>query len=67
MPLSGSYFYPQVQKPQSSIGGGNLKLVDGVPVPSASLGNAIIYIDNADGDLKIKFADGTIKTISTDT
>jgi hypothetical protein len=28
---------------------------------------AIIYVDTADGDLKVRFGDGTIKTIVTDT
>ena len=42
-------------------------LTDGVTVPATSAGFASIYIDSADGDLKIKFGDGTVKTISTDT
>jgi len=44
-----------------------LTLVDGVSVPSTQAGHARIYIDTADGDLKIKFADGVIKTIVVDT
>ncbi len=44
-----------------------LSLVDGVTAPSTSFGNAYIYVDTADGDLKIKFGDGTVKTIVTDT
>lgn len=67
MPMSGSYYYPVMQRPQASVGGGNLKLVDGVPVPLSSSGNAVVYIDSADGDLKITFADGVTKTIATDT
>ena len=68
MPLSGSYYYPVVQKPTTSLGGGNVQLVDGIPAPvSASAGSAVIYIDSADGDLKIRFADGTVKTIVVDT
>lgn len=67
MPMSGSYYYPVVQKPQASVGGGSIQLVDGVPAASASAGNAVIYVDSADGDLKIKFSDGTIKTIVIDT
>lgn len=35
--------------------------------PSASTGAATIFIDPADNDLKIIFADGTVKTIVTDT
>jgi len=30
-------------------------------------GFARLYVDSNDGDLKIKFGDGTVKTISTDT
>jgi hypothetical protein len=44
-----------------------LQLTDGVTAPSTVSGNASIYIDSSDGDLKIKFGDGTVKTISTDT
>lgn len=43
-----------------------LQLVDGVTAPDTNA-NAQIYVDSADGDLKIKFADGTTKTIITDT
>ena len=42
-------------------------LTDGVSAPATNTGFASIYVDNADGDLKIKFGDGTVKTISTDT
>jgi hypothetical protein len=44
-----------------------LWLVDGQTAPSATSGYAKIYVDTADGDLKVIFGDGTIKTISTDT
>ena len=30
-------------------------------------GLAQLYVDTADGDLKVKFGDGTVKTIVTDT
>jgi hypothetical protein len=43
-----------------------LKLTDGVSAPSTESGKAILYVDSADGDLKIKFGDGTVKTIVTD-
>ena len=43
-----------------------LSLVDGVTPPDAKAGVAFIYVDSADGDLKIKFGDGTVKTIVTD-
>lgn len=42
-------------------------LVDGVSAPSTVSGQAQIYVDTADGDLKIKFGDGTVKTIVVDT
>jgi len=42
-------------------------IVDGVSAPNPPAGYAAIYVDTTDGDLKIKFADGTIKTIVTDT
>lgn len=41
-------------------------LKDGVTAPSTFSGQAAIYVDSADGDLKIKFSDGTVKTIVTD-
>ena len=44
-----------------------MSVVDGVTAPSAISGQAIIYVDAADGDLKVKFGDGTIKTLATDT
>ena len=42
-------------------------LVDGVAAPAAIAGVAQLYVDAADGDLKVKFGDGTVKTIATDT
>lgn len=42
-------------------------LIDGVTEPSTIAGHAQIYVDTADGDLKVKFGDGTVKTIVTDT
>ena len=44
-----------------------LRIKDGVTAPGANTGSANIYVDTADGDLKIVFADGTVKTIVTDT
>ena len=44
-----------------------LQITDGVSTPSTVSGQAIIYVDSADGDLKVKFGDGTIKTIVVDT
>lgn len=46
---------------------GGLALQDGITAPAATAGAAKIYVDTADGDLKVIFGDGTIKTIATDT
>jgi hypothetical protein len=46
---------------------GYIQITDGMTAPGSSTGVARIYVDTADGDLKIVFADGTIKTIVTDT
>lgn len=43
-----------------------LAITDGITAPSVVAGNAQIYVDSADGDLKIIFGDGTVKTIVTD-
>ncbi len=53
--------------------GGDLRLSkslwigDGVTAPTQQTGFAVIYVDVADGDLKIKFGDGVTKTIVVDT
>lgn len=52
---------------QAVLSGDYLEIADGLAAPAAAAGRARIYIDVADGDLKIKFADGVIKTISVDT
>lgn len=46
---------------------GTVNLTDGVTAPATITGVAQIYVDTADGDLKIKFGDGTVKTIVIDT
>lgn len=46
---------------------GSLILQDGITAPSTIGGFASIYVDTADGDLKVRFGDGTIKTIVVDT
>lgn len=43
-----------------------LALTDGVTAPTAVSGLAFIYVDTADGDLKVRFGDGVTKTITTD-
>ena len=44
-----------------------LQLGDGITAPAATAGRAKIFIDTADGDLKIIYGDGTTKTIVVDT
>lgn len=44
-----------------------LAVTDGITAPAATTGKAKIYVDVADGDLKVIFSDGVIKTIVTDT
>ena len=46
---------------------GTVPLPDGVTAPATRSGTAYIYVDTADGDLKIKYGDGTVKTIVVDT
>jgi hypothetical protein len=48
-------------------GEGALVLTDGITAPSSASGRAQLFVDTADGDLKVIFADGVVKTISTDT
>lgn len=42
-------------------------IIDGITAPATLAGFAQIYVDTADGDLKVKFGDGVTKTIVTDT
>lgn len=42
-------------------------ITDGVTAPATITGMAVIYVDTADGDLKVRFSDGTVKTIVVDT
>lgn len=43
-----------------------LALEDGVAAPSTLSGFAQIYVDTADGSLKVKFDSGNVKTLATD-
>ncbi len=47
--------------------GQHFMLEDGMTAPAALAGFAKIYVDTADGDLKVIFGDGTVKTLATDT
>jgi hypothetical protein len=44
-----------------------LGMTDGITAPTTKGGIAYLYVDTADGDLKVKFGDGTVKTLATDT
>jgi hypothetical protein len=46
---------------------GIVSINDGITAPDTVSGSAFIYVDTADGDLKVKFGDGIVKTISIDT
>jgi hypothetical protein len=57
----------------SGMVGGDMRLAgmawikDGSTAPTATAGYAALYVDAADGDLKVKFGDGITKTLATDT
>lgn len=42
-----------------------MTLTDGITAPTVLAGNAQIYVDVADGSLKVKFGNGTVKTLAT--
>lgn len=44
-----------------------LQIRDGISAPATANGWASLYVDSADGDLKVKFGDGVVKTIVVDT
>jgi hypothetical protein len=44
-----------------------LVLRDGIAAPGSVTGRAIVYIDQADGDLKILYGDAVNHTIDADT
>lgn len=46
---------------------GAIGIADGITAPATVAGQALLYVDAADGDLKVKFGDGTVKTIVVDT
>jgi len=42
-----------------------LLVTDGIVSPSTILSTAQLYVDTADGSLKVKFGDGTVKVLAT--
>ena len=45
---------------------GDIRLTDGKAAPATEAGYAILYVDSADGDLKVKFGNGFVCTIAAD-
>lgn len=62
----GSANRPMLEVIAADLIADRLQLTDGITAPAATAGKAKIYVDTADGDLKVIFGDGTIKTIVTD-
>jgi len=58
---------PQDIGDTASFSAGTLAITDGVTAPDTISGKTILFVDTSDGDLKVKFGDGTVKTISVDT
>jgi hypothetical protein len=46
---------------------GGIAVADGITAPATRAGWATIYVDTSDGDLKVKFGDGTVKVLAADT
>lgn len=53
--------------PNKANRGSMLSIADGITAPVADATNALIYVDSADGDLKVRFKDNTTKVIVADT
>lgn len=59
-------FYEDIDAIGAINAGSFFGISDGIAAPDAQSGLAKIYVDIADGDLKVKFGDGIVKTIATD-
>jgi len=46
--------------------GRQLWIPDGITAPGTTAGKAKIYVDTADGDLKVRFGDGHVAVIAAD-
>jgi len=64
--FNGTVSLGETNKKWSNVVSEQLQIEDGITAPGTVSGFASLYIDSADGDLKIKFGDGTVKTIVTD-
>lgn len=67
--LTGSFFRGQRGGATyfEAYANGAIGIADGITAPATVAGQALLYVDAADGDLKVKFGDGTVKTIVVDT
>ena len=61
------YVFANTNETDGTCGLDELLMTDAVTAPSATTGQAKLFVDTSDGDLKVIFADGTTKTIATDT
>lgn len=59
------FFTADIERLQITADGG-LALIDGITAPATKAGYALLYVDSADGDLKVKFGDGFVATIAVD-
>ena len=66
-PISKRFFADRLVLHSISVSGRYLALEDGVPEPDTVAGVAWLYVDEADGDLKVKFGDGHVATVAGDT
>ncbi|MGA0530643.1 hypothetical protein [Hansschlegelia sp. KR7-227] len=64
---SGTYSLGALGASWSTTWTNTLSLFDGIAAPAAVAGRAQLFVDAADGDLKIIYGDGTTKTIVVDT
>lgn len=61
-----NYLFDKPIKATSFVQANYLKLIDGITAPTATVGEAKIYVDTADGDLKVIFGDGFVRVIAAD-
>ena len=66
IPIKSTQTIGDTTYPVDSIVSNKLAISDSITAPSTLTGYAQIYVDSTDGDLKVKFGDGTVKTIVTD-
>lgn len=66
-PVAPREYQPEISNTTGVSVANRLIISDGITSPTTETSFAQIYVDAADGDLKVKFGDGTVKTIVTDT